>query len=129
VQSFDTALLDDTRVRQLEENLPEFRGSVSATHERGPWSGLLRLNYFGDYFEAHLDDGTLPLKPGAEWTVDAELTFNFWERYNISFGADNELDNVPDKNRFAGVAGSKYPATSPMGFNGGFYYVRLRFDY
>ena len=129
VQSFNADLLDPVRIRQLEESLPEFRGSLSATHEQGPFTGALRLNYFGKYFEAHLDDGTLPIKPGAEFTVDAELTYRFLERFSFSVGADNIFDAFPDKNEFSGVAGSKYPATAPMGFNGGFYYVRLRYDY
>ncbi|MDH3768676.1 MAG: TonB-dependent receptor, partial [Gammaproteobacteria bacterium] len=46
--------LSFTRQRQLEENIPTVRGSITANHTQGQWRGLARLNYFGDFFECHL---------------------------------------------------------------------------
>ena len=128
VDSFNPDIIGDTRVRQLEDNLPEHRASFIASHNQGDWGGLVRLNYYGEYYEAHLDDGTLPIDAGAEITVDVELGYDFTESLSLAVGAENVFDEFPDENPWAGIAGAQYPVTSPMGFNGGFWYLRLRYE-
>src|SRR5690606_36582491 len=64
----DPATLDATRMRMIEENVPELRGNAMLTHTRGDWQGLLRLNYFRAFWEAHMGDGTMPTSASAEWT-------------------------------------------------------------
>ncbi len=114
------------RLAQLEDNLPAWRGSVTLNHEEDHWSGLIRANYYGKYFEDNLDANlTFPIDVGSEVTFDAQLALKFADRYQIAIGANNILNNFPDENPFSGVVGSKYPVTSPMGINGGFYYLRL----
>jgi len=125
----DRGALDGTRVRQLEENLPKLRGNATLTHEVGGWSGLLRGNYYGKFYEAHLDDGTLPINAGSEFTFDAEITREIMDGFKLSVGAENLLDNYPDKNPWDFIVGAAYPVTSPFGFNGGQYYVRARYDF
>jgi iron complex outermembrane recepter protein len=129
VERFNPTLLSATRIRQLEENLPRTRGNVSLTHVEDSWRGLVRANYYGSYFEAHLDSGDLPIDAGAEITFDAELGVTIIEGIEISVGGQNIFNNFPDLNPFAGIVGAKYPVTSPMGINGGFYYARLRLDF
>ncbi len=111
-------------MRQLEDNLPDTRFAIIANHTRGDWKGLLRVNYYGDYFEAHLDDGTLPIEAGAETTVDAELGYNFTDNLSVVLGGQNIFDEEPDLNPWATIVGAQFPVTSPMGFNGGFWYLR-----
>ena len=118
--------LGATKLRQLQENIPSWKGNVTFTHEQGMWRGLLRANYHSSYFEAHLDSGDLPLTPSAEVTFDAEVGAKVMENVEIIVGAANVLNNFPDENIFGNVAGSKYPATAPFGFNGGQYYIKGR---
>ncbi len=125
----NTGGLGATRVKQLEENLPRIRASATWAHEKGAWSGLLRGNLYGAFYEAHLDDGTLPIQNGAEWTLDAEITREIVDGFKLSVGAENLLDNHPDRNPWDFIVGAKYPVTSPFGFNGGQYYVRARYDF
>ncbi|MCH7981655.1 MAG: TonB-dependent receptor [Proteobacteria bacterium] len=127
VDSFNPAIIGDTRVRQLEDNLPDQRFALTANHVQGDWRVLLRLNYFGEYFEAHLDDGTLPIEVGQEMTVDAEIGYNFTDSLSVTLGAQNLFDEFPDKNPWSGIVGAVYPVTSPMGFNGGFWYLRATY--
>jgi iron complex outermembrane recepter protein len=131
----DTAApLSPGRRKVLEDGLPAVRGSLTLNHEQGPWNGLARVNYFGEFFECHLDaynavatDGCdLPYNGDAQVTVDLELGFNITEQTQIAIGAQNAFDSYPDENPFGGVAGSAYPQYGPAGFNGGFYYVRTR---
>lgn len=132
VTSFDptdpTELLDEGRVKQLEDNLPHSRGNITLSHEQGDWRALARMNYFGSYFEAHLDALSLPIDAGSEITFDMEFGYKVMENLNLIVGASNILNNYPDKNPYATGWGAAYPVTSPMGFNGGFYYVRVRYE-
>ena len=113
------------RIRMLEDNLPAVRYSATANHTNGDWRFLARLNYFGSIYEDHLDSA-LPIdKVGSEITVDLEMAYNFTEELTVTVGAKNAFDEYPDENtQYAGIAGSLYPTTSPIGINGGFYYLR-----
>ena len=113
------------RIRMLEDNLPAVRYSATANHTNGDWRFLARLNYYGSIFEDHLDSA-LPIdKVGSEFTVDLEVAYNFTEEFTVTVGAKNAFDEYPDENtQYAGIAGSLYPTTSPIGINGGFYYLR-----
>jgi iron complex outermembrane receptor protein len=117
--------ISDFRIRMLEDNLPAVRYSATANHTNGDWRFLARLNYYGSIFEDHLDSG-LPIdKVGSEFTVDLEVAYNFTEEFTVTVGAKNAFDEYPDENtQYAGIAGSLYPTTSPIGINGGFYYLR-----
>ncbi|MGX7951391.1 TonB-dependent receptor plug domain-containing protein [Tsuneonella sp. HG249] len=118
------ATLNSTRVRQLEEGLPRWKGFLNLTHEQGRFRGLLRANYFGKYFEAHLEDDTLPIFAKAKLTMDAELGYEVFEGLEFAVGAQNLFDTYPTLNPWAGIVGAKYGERSPFGFNGGSWYVR-----
>jgi iron complex outermembrane receptor protein len=128
------APLSPGRQKVLEDGLPAFRGSLTLNHSQGPWNGLARVNYFGEFFECHLDaynsaapDGCdLPYNGDAQVTVDLELGYDITENVSLAIGAQNAFDSYPDTNPWGGVAGSRYPQYGPAGFNGGFYYVRTR---
>ncbi len=115
-----------TRIKQLEENLPNWRANATINHRNGPWRGLVRANYYGEFFEAHLDDGTLPINAGSEITFDAEVGYDVNDNVQLIVGARNIFDSYPDDNPFAGIVGASYPVTAPGGFNGGSYYVKAR---
>jgi iron complex outermembrane receptor protein len=114
------------RIRMIENNLPAVRYSVTANHTNGDWRFLSRVNYAGSIFEDHLDSG-LPIdKVGSEFTLDLELGYHVSENLELVVGAKNALDEEPDRNVLWDneIAGSKFPTTSPIGINGGFYYIR-----
>ncbi len=127
VTEYDPDFIDEKRILQLEEALPNYRFNATLRHERSSWSGFLRLNYFGSYKETHVDDLDLLIEPGDEVTLDAEMSYVLKKRLELSIGVENIFNNFPDENPYAGVVGSKYPESSPMGFAGGFYYGRLRY--
>nr|WP_231401319.1 TonB-dependent receptor [Alteromonas sp. B31-7] len=118
--------ISPTRIRMIEDNLPEYRFSLPGNHTNGDWRVLTRLNYFSDIFEDHIYAG-LPIEEvGAEYTVDFEVGYHINESFIMTLGARNAFDNLPDENVLydTEVAGSKYPTTSPIGINGGFYYLK-----
>lgn len=121
--------LGATRRRQLEDGLPEFRANFTVNHRQGNFRGLARLNYYGEFFEAHLDSGDLPIEADGQITIDAELGWEVREGLELIVGARNLFDTFPDDNPFAGVAGAKYPVTAPGGFNGGSYYLKAAYQW
>ncbi len=118
--------LNSTRIRQLEEGLPRWKGFLNLTHDQGPFRALLRANVFGEYFEAHLEDDTLPIDAKAKLTVDAELGYEVFEGVEFAVGAQNLFNTYPTVNPWAGIVGAQYGERSPFGFNGGTWYVRAR---
>ncbi len=118
-----------TRVQQLEESLPKWKGNFAVTHNNGPWRLLGRLNFYGEYYEAHLEDNTLPIDGDAAVLVDAEAGYKVTDNLELILGAQNLFDQYPVDNPWAGIVGAKYGERSPYGFNGGFYYVKARFTW
>ncbi len=122
-------IISDTKIRQIEDNLPKHRASFTISHTRDDFNTFVRVNYYGSYFEAYLDAGSLPLNESAKFTVDAEFAFNVNDELTLIAGGQNILDEHPDLNPFSGIVGGKYGSTSPFGFNGGFWYVKASYSY
>ena len=74
----------------------------------------------------HADDSGLTVD--AEWkvTLDAEVSYYISDSFIVSAGAQNLLDNdaeeLPDE--WKTILGGKYFETSPMGINGGYWYLK-----
>jgi len=124
-----SVLLSDSRIRQLEDGVPDVRVSLTGNHEINNWFGLWRINYWGSYFEDHVDAACCPIEGSSATTVDAEVGYVFNDNIRVVVGAQNLLDEEPDLNPWGPiVVGAKFPVTAPYGFNGGFYYLRATWD-
>jgi iron complex outermembrane receptor protein len=78
---------------------------------------------------------------GGKFTTDVELSYTFADHFTLSVGAQNLLDEHPDRLAATSTVqlypitggtsdGQVYPRNGgPFGFNGGFYYTRLRVKY
>lgn len=118
------------KVRTLEENIPSHRANFTASYVYGDMDIFGRINYFDEYFEDHLDSNLkYPIEAKSKVTFDLEATYHFDDYISASIGAQNLFDTKPDENPHSGIAGSLYPTTSPMGINGGFYYVRANYTF
>jgi iron complex outermembrane receptor protein len=122
------------RQRQLEENIPQFRGNVAVNHQHDKFYGLARVNVFGEFFECHLDSTNndpasgcdLPIDGSIQVSVDLEAGYQVTDNFQVSVGARNAFDSDPTTNPFSGIVGAQFPTTAPNGFNGGSYYIRAR---
>ena len=120
--------LSPAKVRELEDALPDTRATLSIDYARGPWSGLVRANYYGSVYEHLFNDQGAAITTDSLTVVDAELDWEFSNVYTVSLGARNVFDNQPGKHQFAGVSGylgADFPLNHPSGFDGGSYYLRL----
>jgi iron complex outermembrane receptor protein len=129
VDEFTPGIITPIRIQKLEDSLPSTKGYFSINHQREVFNANVRVNYYGSFFEDHLDDGGLPIYGDSAVTVDAEVGMNFASGLYFSVGAQNLFDKVPDENPYAGIAGAQYPVHAPYGFNGGFYYARVGFRF
>lgn len=78
---------------------------------------------------------------GAKITADAEVSYTFMDHFTLAVGANNLFDTYPDRikatidNPIYTLTGSTadgqvYPRMGgPFGFNGGFWYARLKVKY
>lgn len=122
--------LTEQRIQMIEDNLPAHRASLSIIQGFGKLSSNVRLNFYDGFYEDHLDAAKgLDIYAGAELTVDVDISYQLDSHFKLSAGAKNLFDNRPDDNPFSGEAGSLYPATSPTGINGGFYYFRAIYEF
>ncbi len=126
-------LIDDVRKRDIENLLPRWRAVVSVAGSSGPVDGIVRLNYYDKFTSAALPQNDGDKTFGAEASVDAEFGVKIRQRFRLAFGVENIFDNYPDRETRgiypvsnSPASGSLYPDASPLGYMGGFWYVRLR---
>ncbi|MFQ5537931.1 MAG: TonB-dependent receptor domain-containing protein [Gemmatimonadota bacterium] len=120
-------IVGDSRVQQLERALPRFRGVMSVLHDFGPLSGLLRATYYDGFYDLELSDPDQ--RYGARAIFDAEVEVPLMENASLAIGANNLFNTYPDENPGALSVGALYPESTPFGFNGGYYYVRLSYNW
>lgn len=132
VTDFSPEIIGEARVQILEDALPRTKGSFSINHQRERWHAMTRLNYYGSFYEDHVDSGCvvgpdcLPIYGDAALIVDAEVGYKFDNGMFVNVGAQNLFDKEPELNPYGeAVVGAKFPPLAPYGFNGGFYYVRM----
>ncbi len=129
VDSFNPNNIGAAKVEMLEDNLPAHRATFTTNWTSDKWSVLGRVNYYGSFYEDHLDAGELPIYAGSEVTFDTEISYFLSDNITLAIGAKNLFDETPDSNPWDFVVGSKYPTTSPIGINGGFYYFRAVYNF
>jgi iron complex outermembrane receptor protein len=119
-----TEAVGATRIREYEEGLPETRYNLSANHHMDKWRFLARLSYYDDWYDSE-DGNTYSGKS----LVDLEAAYSWSDSLTVVLGAQNAFDETPDQNPGAASGvGNRYSQFSPFGFNGSFYYLRLKYD-
>ncbi len=123
---YDERFTSENRRSQIEEGRPDLRAIATLTHSRGPWRFMARGRYYGEFYDAPTNDGSVSFYADPRLLFDAEAAFDWNESVTLVIGADNVLDEYPEENPQGEVAGLIYPEGSPFGFNGGYYYVGLK---
>ncbi|MEM9600348.1 MAG: TonB-dependent receptor, partial [Pseudomonadota bacterium] len=117
--------INATRVANLEDQLPNWKGFIQWSHSQDAWRGLIRANYYGQWD----DVGNGFTDRSSELLIDAELGYEFLDGVELIVGANNLFDNFPDENPAAGSLGQLYPEAAPTGFAGGQYYGKVRVSF
>ena len=127
----------DSKVKRLEEGLPNHRATFTMDQQWENVSAFVRANYYGEYYAVHADwFGT---NADSAMTVDVEVTYDISDNFNVSVGAQNIFDQEAEKiDGSAGavaegvpgnVLGAIYYETSPMGIEGAFWYVSAGYNF
>ena len=127
VVDYDPKILDDLRIRLLEEGLPKMRWS--ATLRQSLTENLRavgRASYYGSWFEGTITEHTF----GDELVFDLEATYTLdGGATALTAGVQNLFNNYPDKNPTPGFVGSIYGEYSPFGFSGAFWYAKAAMNF
>jgi iron complex outermembrane recepter protein len=112
-----------------ENQLPAHRSVLTANLDYNDrWGGFVRANYYDGWQD--LTFGELG-RFGSEILIDAEVQVQVTDQVEIAFGGENVFDEYPDDetNSTLRFLGATRPISSPFGFNGGQWYVRLRAEF
>jgi iron complex outermembrane recepter protein len=134
-------LFDRAALTGLETTSPEYRVVLGAVWTLGQYSLSLKESYIGEARQDSLGNDAVWRENvvGDTFITDIELGYEFDDGFSLAIGANNLFNEYPDEvnavNRqllftanSAGYA-TKYPAFSPIGINGGYYYAELRYDF
>ena len=135
VTDHNPATLDDHRIRELQENLPAHRGSLTVVQSiTDMWGVLGRASYFSGWFDSE-DYLQNPDVPGTgEYTgrviFDLETTYTVGAGLSLTLGGRNILNTYPDENpNGADSVGNKYGQFSPFGFDGAYWYAKVGYNF
>lgn len=120
VVRYDPNVLDEVRVRQLEDALPGTRWTASARRNWGSLSAVGRVGYYGGWFDSR-DDRSYP----GNHLVDLEIGCRATESLLVVVGSQNLFNRYPEENPNAGISGNRYGPGSPFGSSGGYYYAKI----
>ncbi|MXY25759.1 MAG: TonB-dependent receptor [Acidobacteria bacterium] len=123
VTKFDDGLLNvSRRIRELQEALPKNRWNFAINHSAGRVNVLGRVNYYGAWFDWDSAQTLFSGKP----VVDVEVSIPLAGGTALAIGSQNVFNTFPDESPNARSVGERYSEYTPWGFNGAYYYARIR---
>jgi iron complex outermembrane receptor protein len=137
--SAEPGLLDSVTAIGIQDERPDWRGTLQANYTLGRFSTLGRLSYYSGFSSAQPGFCNMCRENyGGKGLFDAELGYRF-NLVKLSVGVRNLFDTYPDQPKsqafdpdFGGIAKDfndnfgifPWAAASPFGYNGRFMYAR-----
>ena len=117
---------------RIEEGYPRDKFSFNAVWNLSAWDFALGTTRYGGFTTRVSETGN-PIndqKYGAIWTVDASASYRL-DGWTFTLGADNLLDEYPDRTIFPNSNSGQFPysSQSPAGFNGAYVYGRIGYKW
>ena len=125
-------ILNINTLKEREEGVPKTRSVLTYSHSKEELSAMVRINYYGRFYNAQFNDVSLIEIVNSMIVTDVEVSYEMTDSLVISLGAKNIFNAFPDEysqGRTSGFLGAIYPLNSPAGFNGGHYYLRMGWDF
>ena len=131
----EKGLLGDRRLAEYAYALPRLRWNAGVNQRLGRVQVLGRVSYFGGWYDwdsgfnqvflprGGIEQGFFDGRP----IVDVEASIDLYDGTTLAFGAQNLLDTYPQESARAMSVGEKYSEYTPWGFNGAYYYARIRY--
>ncbi|MBX9883993.1 MAG: TonB-dependent receptor [Novosphingobium sp.] len=138
VTAANANVISDAQIANIRNLAPNDVAHLTVNYQIDKLSITARGNYFGSWINA--TDYGFGQTFGSKGTADLDVTYNVSKDLAMSVGANNLFNTFPDRlnNRSLTI----YPLTGgaadgqvyarnggPFGFNGGFWYARIRIKY
>jgi iron complex outermembrane receptor protein len=140
-QLLPQTLLDRIAIADLETASPKMRINLGALWKIGNWTVNLREAIYGKSTGYGSEDGAVYHKTeiSTKYLTDLELGYKVTPALSLAVGANNLFNKYPEgvnplllaDQRAAGdnAAVNVLPSFSPIGINGGYYYVRANYKF
>lgn len=135
VTDYNPDILNEVRVKLLEEGIPRHRGNLTVTQSIITNFGVLgRVNYYGPWYENAVGAQTY----GGAYLVDLETNYLVDDSMSITIGVQNVLNVEPDsvtssdpdiEDFTAKIVGRPFGEYSPYGFGGAFWYAKYNYNF
>lgn len=125
LSSFNPEFTSDNRKNQIEDGQPATRITATWNHSVNQFNAMVRMRYYGEYYDTPTNDADAAYYPDAVALWDAEISFVVNDEFTITGGMQNITDVYPSENPNGNIAGLIYGEQSPYGFNGGYVYGRI----
>ncbi|MCB1644251.1 MAG: TonB-dependent receptor [Pseudomonadales bacterium] len=114
----------------FEHDVPEWRSVITAVHQFGPVAVTGRVNYYGEWENSNNSAALVVQKFDPTIFVDLEGSYAINEMFTVTVGGRNIFDEYPDKDKISDFCcGRLYSSSSVVGWQGGYYYMRLSADF
>lgn len=120
---------------RIEEGFPRDKFALNAAWNLARWDFNLGATRYGEFTTRYAETAAairqVDQTYGAKWVIDASANFRPDERWTLTLGADNLLDEYPDRtSAYTNNEGQfPYSSQSPFGFNGAYVYGRIAYKW
>ncbi len=138
VTKFNPIVISPAQISDIANFAPKHRAILSAGWQLGDFSLNARESYYSSWSVQADYPGQVF---SSKFTTDLDVSYTFAEHYTLTLGANNLFNTKPDRiapttsNPIYDLTnstgdGQVYPRSGgPFGFNGGFWYARVRIKY
>ncbi|WFC41216.1 TonB-dependent receptor [Pseudoxanthomonas sp. SE1] len=118
---------------RIEEGYPRDKTTLTAAWNLARWDFTFGATRYGEFTTRVSETGN-PVNDqtyGAKWILDASTSYRPSENWTLTLGADNLLDEYPDRTIFPNSNSGQFPysSQSPGGFNGAYVYGRVAYKW
>lgn len=125
LETYNPEFTSENRKNQIEDGQPATRITATWNHSMNQFNAMVRLRYYGEYYDTPTNDPDAAYYPEAVALWDAEISYVMNDELTITGGMQNITDVYPSENPNGNIAGLLYGEQSPYGFNGGYLYGRI----
>ena len=124
------ALIGRDEIGRIEDSFPRDKGILSGTWHSDRWEVGLTATRYGKFTVRNSAGPARDQTYGDKWVLDASASYKPSENWKLTIGADNLLNEYPD--RTANLVNSTYGMLpysnyAPFGFNGAYAYGRISY--
>ena len=120
---------------RIEEGFPREKLNLNAAWNLQNWDLNLAATRYGEFTTRYGETASalraVDQTYDAKWILDASVSFRPSSNWTLTLGADNLLDEYPDRtSAFTNTEGQfPYSSQSPFGFNGSYVYGRVSYKW